>query len=332
MSLCLVIPVKDEEKSIANLLDSLKSQTLLPDRTVIVNAGSTDNTSGIIKSYQVMIPGLELLEIGPAFPGKARNAGVKKVLACCQYIAFTDGGIVLEKDWLFNLMRCMEENPGSGAVFGDFEPVCDTFFKKCNSAAYVPARDKRTKVRGQFIASCLIKKEVFSQAGLFREDLRSAEDLLFVRKMNEAGFVSTFMPSALVYWNISPDAAGTFRRFRLYARYNIKAGLSGKWQVPVLRTYTILLLLIIAGSLYGPLFYWAALLLMYARVIKRILCNGMYGRLFDIRFQMVLFLAIQVIDAATLAGSIDWLLIDKLRWRGKNVRDMRPGEFSPAGK
>ena len=82
MKIALVIPVKNESKTIGKLLDSILAQEVSPDEVIIVDAGSTDNTLEIVKHYQSRIKSLRLFNIGDAFPGKGRNEGVKRSNLC----------------------------------------------------------------------------------------------------------------------------------------------------------------------------------------------------------------------------------------------------------
>src|SRR3989338_7903243 len=98
MNISVVIPVRDEEDSITRLLESISNQTRLPEEIVFVDAGSTDKTDDIIAGYKYKDDRLKvkLISVGPAYPGTARNAGVKE--SAHEFIAFTDGGIELDKD------------------------------------------------------------------------------------------------------------------------------------------------------------------------------------------------------------------------------------------
>jgi len=47
----IIIPAKNEEESIPLVLDSIVSQTLLPQIVLVVDDGSTDHTAGVVQSY-----------------------------------------------------------------------------------------------------------------------------------------------------------------------------------------------------------------------------------------------------------------------------------------
>src|SRR5437773_8489376 len=51
MKYVLVTPARNEEAFIVKTLDSVCAQTVLPERWVIVDDGSTDRTAEIVESY-----------------------------------------------------------------------------------------------------------------------------------------------------------------------------------------------------------------------------------------------------------------------------------------
>ena len=75
MKVSIVVPVRDEEHSIRELLDSLLTQTRPPDQIVITDGGSVDATPQIIENYIRKGAPVRLLRAGPALPGRGRNLG-----------------------------------------------------------------------------------------------------------------------------------------------------------------------------------------------------------------------------------------------------------------
>ena len=51
MSLCVISPVRDEQQYARRTLESMVAQTVRPDRWVIVDDGSTDDTPAILAEY-----------------------------------------------------------------------------------------------------------------------------------------------------------------------------------------------------------------------------------------------------------------------------------------
>jgi glycosyltransferase involved in cell wall biosynthesis len=121
MKVSVVVPVRDEEHSIRELLDSLLAQTRPPDEIVITDGGSVDATPQIIEDYIRRGAPVRLIRAGAALPGRGRNLGAAQ--ASFEWLAFTDAGIRLENNWLEALISKAEANDSIDVVYGSWEPV-----------------------------------------------------------------------------------------------------------------------------------------------------------------------------------------------------------------
>src|SRR5688572_16403346 len=186
MKVSVIVPVRAEEHSIRELLDSLLKQTRPPDEIVITDGGSVDSTPQIIEHYIQQGAPVRLLQAGPALPGRGRNLGA--AAARFEWLGFTDAGIRLENNWLETLVARAAQDNSIDIVYGSWEPVTDTFFKECAAIAYVPPPAPRDGIvaRPRFIASTLLRRDAWAAVGGFPEDLRSAEDLVFMDRLEEA--------------------------------------------------------------------------------------------------------------------------------------------------
>lgn len=324
MKVSVVVPVRNEEDSIRELLDSLLAQTRPPDEIVIADGGSVDATPQIIEEYIRKGAPVRLIRAGPALPGRGRNLGAAH--ASFEWLAFTDAGIRLENNWLEALTMKAEEDGPIDVVYGAWEPVIDTFFTECAAIAYVPPPAPRDgmMIRPRFIASTLLRREAWQAVNGFPEDLRSGEDLVFMDRVENAGYVSVFEPRAQVHWSLRPTVGSTFKRFLVYSRNNIRAGLFRQWQATILIRYAVLAVLFIAALVVEPAWVWfliaAWLLMLVARAAVSIRRNRLcYPASFlrnVARAAMVMSL-LAVLDAAAIIGSIQWLLLDSFRWSRK---------------
>ena len=324
MKVSVVIPVRDEEHSIRELLDSLLAQTRPPDEIVITDGGSVDATPQIIEDYVRKGAPVRLIRAGAALPGRGRNLGAAQ--ASFEWLAFTDAGIRLANNWLEALVAKAEASEAIDVVYGSWEPVIDSFFKQCAAIAYVPppASHDGVSVRPRSIASALLRREAWQAVNGFPEDLRSAEDLVFMDRLESAGYRIAFEPRAQVHWDLRTTLWSTFKRFLLYSRNNIRAGLFRQWQATILVRYGVLAVLLIAALIIEPSWAWfpiaAWLLMLVARAAVSIRRNrSCYpASLFQnlLRGAMVMSL-LAVLDAAAILGSIQWLLLDSFRWSRK---------------
>jgi glycosyltransferase involved in cell wall biosynthesis len=325
MKVSVVVPVRDEEDSIRELLDSLLAQTRPPDEIVITDGGSVDATPQIIEEYIRKGAPVRLIRAGAALPGRGRNLGAAQ--ASHEWLAFTDAGIRLANDWLEALVAKAEEDKSIDVVYGSWQPVTNTFFKQCAAIAYVPPPTSHDGIvtRPRFIASTLLRREAWRAVNGFPEELRSAEDLLFMHRVENAGYRYVFEPRAQVEWDLRPTLWATLKRFVVYSRNNIRAGLFRQWQATVLlRYYGVLAILLAAALFIRPSLIWlvvaAWLFMLAARAAVAVRRNRFcYPASFPqnvMRGLMVMSL-LAVLDAAAIIGSIQWLLLDCFRWSRK---------------
>jgi len=323
IAISVVVPVRDEADSIGLLLNDLLTQTLKPHEIVITDGGSVDGTREIIRELIGKGAPVKLILDEDSLPGRSRNLAVAN--AKNDWIGFIDAGIRPAANWLTALAEKVESDSTVDVVYGTYAPVIDSFFKECAAIVYVPPATitEEGPVRAYSIASALMRRRVWEQTGGFPEDLRSAEDLLFMNKVTRAGFHIVRAPKAIVYWNIQPGFWGTFRRFVVYSRNNIRAGLFGEWQGRIFIYYALIAASAISLLKFGPKaliippILW--LLLLFARGVTALRRNRNTYPAGFARHLARLFLIVPIIavlDAATFAGSISWLLRDKLRLIG----------------
>jgi biofilm PGA synthesis N-glycosyltransferase PgaC len=127
-SYALVTPARNEEAYIGGTIESVLSQTLLPQKWVIVSDGSTDRTDEIIESYAQKHSLIHLLRNDRSAQGKNRNFGSKalafqKGYSCLgnidfQFIGNLDADVTFEPDYFVSVLDKMESNPKLGVAGG----------------------------------------------------------------------------------------------------------------------------------------------------------------------------------------------------------------------
>src|ERR1044072_5181741 len=125
MKVSVIVPVRDEEESVRNLLDGLLQQTRLPDEIIITDGGSTDSTPQIIEEYIRDGAPVRLIRAGAALPGRGRNLGAAQ--AQFEWLAFADAGTRPAKDWLEALVSKPSVDESIDMGYGSWAPVTDTF-------------------------------------------------------------------------------------------------------------------------------------------------------------------------------------------------------------
>jgi len=219
-------------------------------------------------------------------------------------------------------------------VYGSWAPVTDNFFTECAAIAYVPPPilTNGILVRPRFIASALMRHEAWKTVKGFPEHLRSGEDLIFMNRVQDAGFRSVREANANVYWKLRPTLLATFKRFLVYSRNNIRAGLWRDWQATILSRYAVLFLMFAVLLLLNPRWAWIPVafwfLMMIARAVVSIARNrSCYPATIPRNVARVVLIAfvLSLIDAGAIVGSIQWLFLDWARGDRKAAVEARNG-------
>lgn len=251
MNVSLVVPLRNEEQSLPRLLETIRQQTFQPSEIILVDGGSSDTTLELARSAAESDPRVRVIEAGPATPGRGRNVGIEA--ASCEWVALTDAGNRLEPAWLECLVNAAEVDPKTDVVYGNFEPIIDSWFTRCAALTYPPPKSARPSgsMRGPFIASSLLRREVWKNIGGF-PDLRAAEDLIFMNRVSDAGHTIAWAPQATVWWEMQPGVTQTFRRFALYSKHNVWIGRQWDWHYGVARHYLVVAIILLLALLQSP--------------------------------------------------------------------------------
>ncbi len=105
----IIVPVYNMEKYIERCLDSLLLQDMNRVEILVVDDGSTDETSNIISNYQKRFPNrINYFYKDNEGLSEARNVGIK--LAKNEYVMFVDPDDYIEFDLVQNLKKYMDDN------------------------------------------------------------------------------------------------------------------------------------------------------------------------------------------------------------------------------
>jgi glycosyltransferase involved in cell wall biosynthesis len=307
----LVIPVRNEAHSLETLLRSISDQTKIPDEIVFVDAGSTDETAHIIKRQNSLNPVIKLVSIGQAYPGTARNAGV--IESSGELVAFTDGGIELDRDWLKELCATMAGDASSDVVYGNYRPRTETFFKECLSIAIVPPPSNKDgfEIRPPFLASSLLKKSIWKAVGGF-PDFRAAEDRIFMESIVKHGYREARNPKAMVTWDIPGGFKEVFNRFCNYSYHDLLAGRTRDWHLPVLKMHIAAILFFCLGFIISPFFFLLPIVGLAIRTACKVIKNRKEPYFKPSRILLYFFLSgflVFFIDMSMFAGWVRYLLV-----------------------
>ncbi len=192
----VIIPVKNGEESMDDLLKTLMNQTYPKDRTqiIVVDNGSKDRTCDRIKKYPVVFA----QEARRPGSYAARNKGLS--LATGDIIAFTDADCRPEPDWIF---RGVDTLAKSGAALAGGRVVFNisdspTTSELIDASVFMRneynIQDRQTAVT----ANLFVRRDVFDAIGLF-EEVGSGGDYLWTKKATSKGFSLIYAPEAIIH-------------------------------------------------------------------------------------------------------------------------------------
>ena len=125
MDISVIIPVYNGADTIAETLHSILAQTLDPTQAqveiLVVNDGSTDQTSTLVQNVMGQLPGqdktydIKLIELDNGGVSRARNQGAR--LAKGRYLTFMDADDLWTTDKLEAQFLALESNPEAGFVY-----------------------------------------------------------------------------------------------------------------------------------------------------------------------------------------------------------------------
>ncbi len=217
--------VLNEEASVAELIESLATQTRLPDEVVIADGGSTDATVERIKKVAEGKLRVEILNLPGANIAEGRNAAIGA--ATGDVIAVTDAGVRLRPNWLELLVTPFEKRRGRlDVVSGFFEADHSTVFELAMGATVLPTRDEVNPAR--FLPSSrsvAFTKEAWRRAGGYPEWLDYCEDVVFDLALRRDGAIFGWAPDAVALFRPRPSLASFWKQYFRYARGDGKAGL-----------------------------------------------------------------------------------------------------------
>ena len=203
-SISVIIPTRNDEQLLGKILAVINAQTLLPKEIVIIDSSTDDNTKDLIIEYDNTIPVVYHHE-RKAYPGKARNVGVKLVSG--DWIAFLDSKTIPDEDWLERYQHLVQAYHVD-AVFGVTQFDAKSPFQKVLRAATYG------KIGHHTVPGTLIKKMVFDDSGGFLEHVRMGEDIEWRERLIKNDFNIHRSEVPVVTYHGLPDSfVSTFRKY-----------------------------------------------------------------------------------------------------------------------
>lgn len=174
----VIIPTYNRAHLLPRAIESVLNQTYQVFEVIIIDDGSTDKTREVVKSFTT--PNIKYIKFeknkGAA---AARNIGIN--VARGEFIAFQDSDNEWCREKLTKQVELFKDTPSRlGVIYSGIWRI------KNNKKNYVPS-DKISKTEGNIyemilmgnfidLSAAIVKKECFSEVGLFDESLPCLQD------------------------------------------------------------------------------------------------------------------------------------------------------------
>ena len=178
----VVIPAFNAATHIVGTLESVLAQTWRDFEVIVVDDGSTDDTSAVVATFEDSVTCIRRVNGGPA---AARNTGIRAARG--RYIALLDADDRWEPNLLSVQVSLLEQHPDAALVFGDMTVrnreggTVASYIARCGQP--MPLGVVRQDVRDVYLlnivttSTVVMRKDIATEVGLFDETLPyGAED------------------------------------------------------------------------------------------------------------------------------------------------------------
>ena len=191
----IIVPIYNAEQYLSECIDSLVNQSFEDIEIILINDGSTDNSSKICKEYEEKDKRINYIEIKNSGVSHARNVGVEN--ANGKWITFIDADDWVSADYCEKLISYANEDVGlviartvsvqNGIIYGDgFQGRKVASFKTAEEklVLYKSIVSDAPKVRKYpHIATCsakLFRKDIIDKFKIrYKTSLKYYEDAIF---------------------------------------------------------------------------------------------------------------------------------------------------------
>lgn len=222
----VIIPAFNAGNTLSACLEALDQQSVSKEdyEVIVVDDGSSDNTSKIAKSFDIKY--IYQANRGPA---AARNRGAREAKG--EIILFTDADCLAGRTWMQEMVLPFED-PVVTAVKGSYKTRQTRLAARFAQAEFEDRYEflqRQASIDMIDTYSAAFKKDIFQRMGGFDERFTVAnnEDTDFSYRLAKAGHKLVFNPEAFVY-HTHPDTLGKYLKVKFWRGY---------WRIVVYHRY-----------------------------------------------------------------------------------------------
>jgi len=195
VKLVLITPAFNEAALIEKTIESVLCQTILPRKWIIVDDGSTDRTSEIVRKYAERHEFINYLHRKKPEEQAYYASNVHAIMAGWQalqaetfdYLAILDADITLPDNYYEKILQCFDSDTGLGVASGIYENLID-------GKLYKVLSDRRSTPK----AIQVFRREVFESIGGFLPLKYGGEDTIACVMARMAGWKAWSFPDIKV--------------------------------------------------------------------------------------------------------------------------------------
>jgi glycosyltransferase involved in cell wall biosynthesis len=344
LNVSVLMPVRNDARSVAATMESLFAQTRLPDEIVVADGCSTDGTVEQMLSFADRGVPIRVVRNESLFAGGGRNAATRA--ASHDLLVVMDLGNRAHPKWLESMVAPFEEDPSLDYLGGVFYPLIGTWYERV-SAAIIYFEDslgltwtheelKRNARVGLPGGLCMAyRRSIWERAGGFSEWARKGQDRLFSLRVRRIGGRIGMSLDAVIYHHMAASTREAFDKHFHYAVWSGRTALPRRRFVRLARTYAAGAA-VAGAALFVTWVAWLMPFLVAAYVYvgawrKLDILARATGNPFSARQRFWAVVLLFVKDAAVLSGNILGSL-DRLarpRWRRLTREYLEEGRQPP---
>lgn len=200
---------------LTHCIQGLQGQTRQPDRIIIADNGSTDDSLDAIRKQFIDLPGLELLELHDNLGFARANNLAVKLAHDCEWIALLNPDAVPVPTWLERLHEAAMAQPECASFAskllkmedhsiydgaGDVYHVSGRYWRRFHGAPVKAADEEPEEVFAACAAAAFYRRHAFVDIGGFDESFFCyGEDVDLGFRLQLKGYRCKYVPQAVAY-------------------------------------------------------------------------------------------------------------------------------------